>query len=96
MTHEDSLRAASDADSSARPAPEDPGGEPATVRFVQITGDGWHEWTVVEVDARIVPGTRGERCLVFSRRDCIRRVWTYPSDWRTLDAPALAVLSWAR
>lgn len=96
MTHDDSPRAASASDLSARPASVDAGGEPALVRFVQIAGDTWHEWTVVEVDARNVPGTRGEHCLVFSRRDCIRRVWTYPLDWRTLDDAALAVLSWAR
>jgi len=48
------------------------------------------------VDARAVPGAHGARCLVFSREDCIRRVWDYPADWRSLDGAALSALSWHR
>ena len=56
------------------------------------------EWSVVEVtvDRAAVPGARGTHCLLFSRRDCIRRVWEYPAGWRQLDAAALESLSWRR
>ena len=66
------------------------------VRFTQAGGAGWVEWEVVEVNAASVPGARAARCLVFTRQDCIRRVWHYPADWRTLDDAALAALSWQR
>lgn len=70
--------------------------DPRPVRFVQQRGDACVYWTVVEVDARAVPGAHGARCLVFSREDCIRRVWDYPADWRSLDSAALSALSWHR
>jgi hypothetical protein len=70
--------------------------DPTPVRFAQPAGDGWFEWVVFEADAAAVPGAHGARCLVFAREDCIRRVWDYPADWRTLDAEALAALSWHR
>jgi len=54
------------------------------------------EWSVVEVEAKGVPGARGPRCLLFARPDCIRRVWEYPATWRLLDAASLAKLSWHR
>jgi hypothetical protein len=66
------------------------------VAFVQRIGDAFLHWSVTEVDARAVPGARRPRCLVFTRADCIRRVWDYPADWRTLDHEALAALSWHR
>jgi hypothetical protein len=49
------------------------------------------EWAVREVET---PQTwaRGERCLVLNSRDCVRRVWNYPSDWRRLDADGLLAL----
>ena len=28
---------------------------------------------------------RASRCLVLSSRECVRRIWTYPSDWRSLE-----------
>ena len=46
------------------------------------------EWSVREL-ATPQPWARGPRCLVVSSRDCVRRVWSYPSDWRALDADAL-------
>jgi hypothetical protein len=70
--------------------------DPTPVNFTQQVDDAWHFWSVVEVDAREVPGTHGARCLVFARRDCIRRVWDYPADWRALDDAGLAALSWHR
>jgi hypothetical protein len=70
--------------------------DPTPVTFVQFVDEQYLYWSVVEVDARGVPGGRGVRCLVFTRDDCIRRVWDYPPDWRTWDAAALAALSWRR
>jgi hypothetical protein len=66
------------------------------VEFVQPAGTEWVCWTVVEVDAAEVPGAQGPRCLLFTRDDCIRRVWHYPAEWRTLDVAGLAALSWQR
>jgi hypothetical protein len=68
--------------------------DPTPVAFVQRDGDAYVHWSVVEVDVGALPGARGPRCLLFTRQDCIRRVWDYPADWRTLDAAALAALSW--
>ena len=53
------------------------------------------EWSVVEVavDLAAVPGARRAHCLIFSRKDCIRRVWGYPAGWRQFDAAALESLS---
>ena len=70
--------------------------DPTPLVFTQEVGEEWLEWAVVEVEAHGVPGAQGERCLVFSRQACIRRVWNYPRDWRTLDAAGLAALSWQR
>jgi hypothetical protein len=46
------------------------------------------EWTVREVDTP-QPWARGLRCLVLNSRECVRRVWHYPSEWRKLDADQL-------
>jgi len=66
----------------------------APVAFVQRTDDHVLHWWVVEVDAATVPGARGSHCLVFTREDCVRRVWDYPADWQSLDDEGLAALSW--
>jgi hypothetical protein len=70
--------------------------DPAPVKFVERVDDAWVRWSVVEVDARGVPGALGPRCLVFTRADCTRRVWDYPADWRALGDAGLAALSWHR
>ena len=70
--------------------------DPSPVSFVQDIDGAWFQWTVVELDAGMVPGSRGARCLIFARQECIRRVWDFPSDWRTLDAAGLLELSWHR
>jgi hypothetical protein len=70
--------------------------DPTPVTFVQYVGDACLHWSVVEVDAGAVPGARGARCLLFSRPECIRRVWSYPADWRALDDAGLAALGWRR
>jgi hypothetical protein len=70
--------------------------DPPSVSFSRAIDGVWMYWTVVEVDARMVPGSHGARCLIFAHQDCIRRVWDFPSDWRGLDATALEELSWHR
>lgn len=101
---------ADEIDSAAMPALHNPSMDPIgpttpppvrSERVVDATclryrDEAFVEWTVVEVEANGVPGARGPRCLLFSRQDCIRRVWEYPTNWRQLDATALAVLSWHR
>jgi hypothetical protein len=46
------------------------------------------EWSVREM-ATPHAWARAPHCLVLSSRECVRRVWSYPSDWRTLDADKL-------
>ena len=53
------------------------------------TGD---EWRVFERDARLVPGSRGPRCLYFDGEGIVRRVWHYPVDWQSLPSAALLAL----
>lgn len=57
---------------------------------VIVDSDGV-EWAVQEVDTPQA-WARGERCLVLNSRDCVRRVWNYPPDWRRLDADRLLAL----
>ena len=71
-------------------------GAGAPVAFIQHVDGAYLRWSVVEVDAGGVPGARGARCLTFTRDGCVRRVWDYPANWRTLDDTALAALSWHR
>ena len=54
------------------------------------------EWRVRERDAQHDPGALSPSCLVFDSVDAIRRVWTYPSNWRTLDDATLEALSWGK
>ena len=49
------------------------------------------EWSVQEVETPQA-WARGKRCLVLNSRDCVRRVWNYPPDWRHLDADTLFAL----
>ena len=49
------------------------------------------EWSVQEVETPQA-WARGKRCLVLNSRDCVRRVWDYPADWRRLDADTLFAL----
>jgi hypothetical protein len=59
-----------------------------------IMDRGGVEWTVREVRTP-QPWARGDRCLVLNSRECVRRLWRYPSDWRTLDAEDLLELGTA-
>jgi hypothetical protein len=52
-----------------------------------VDGDGI-EWSVRELETPQA-WARAPRCLVLSSRDCVRRVWAYPAEWRSLDADAL-------
>lgn len=54
---------------------------------VVVDSDGV-EWAVREI-ATPQAWARGKRCLVLNSRDCVRRIWNYPSDWRRLDADSL-------
>lgn len=42
------------------------------------------EWHVHEMSALSVPGSRGERCLIFDSEISVRRVWDYPASWNEL------------
>jgi hypothetical protein len=53
-----------------------------------IVDDDGVEWSVREL-ATPQEWARGAHCLVLSSRDCVRRVWNYPDDWRRLGAEAL-------
>ena len=46
------------------------------------------EWSVREVETPQA-WARAARCLVLSSRECVRRIWRYPDEWRTLDADVL-------
>ena len=49
------------------------------------------EWTVREL-ATPQSWARAPRCLVLNSRECVRRIWSYPSHWRALDADSLLLL----
>ena len=46
-------------------------------------------WIVRERDASQQPGARADHYLCFDSSDSRRRVWQYPSDWRSLPDDAL-------
>jgi len=50
---------------------------------------GESTWSVHEVDARDVPGTRGSSCLIFESPEAVRRAWVFPAHWRELDDDSL-------
>jgi hypothetical protein len=79
-------RAAPRAAADARP-------DPTPVRYIEQVDEEYLHWAVVEADAGAVPGSRGARCLLFTREGCVRRVWDYPAHWRTLDGAGLGALS---
>ena len=54
------------------------------------------EWRVRERDAQCDAGASSASCLVFDSPNAIRRVWTYPDNWRTLAPATLEALSWCR
>jgi hypothetical protein len=46
-------------------------------------------WTAREVDAELIPGSRGARCLILECQEAVRRLWVYPANWRQLDPELL-------
>ena len=64
-------------------------GGAAVEPFAHVVVDrGGVEWTVREVPTP-QSWAKGARCLVLNSRECVRRLWNYPSHWRTLDADTL-------
>jgi hypothetical protein len=59
------------------------------VRFV---GAGGIAWRVVERGAAGVPGARAACCLIFLSEALVRRIWSFPSDWRGLSPVELEAL----
>ena len=51
-------------------------------------------WCVREAAPSTLPGHEGARCLIFASDMILRRVWTYPADWRRLSPAELVALSW--
>jgi hypothetical protein len=51
----------------------------------RVVQRGSRAWRVREIAARAVPGSRGPRCLICESTEVVRRLWTYPTDWRGLD-----------
>ena len=64
---------------------------PGSVDFLD---SNFVHWQVIERDASADPGSHSRWCLVFSCADAARRVWEYPSTWRTLSGTELTALSW--
>lgn len=63
---------------------------PDAVRFTD--GDGV-AWRVVDYVAPDAPNERGAHSLIFLSESIVRRVWTFPADWRQLSAAALEALT---
>ena len=64
--------------------------DPSAVHLVDREGVLWR---VVERATADLPGARGPCCLIFLSEAVVRRVWTYPSDWRQLTWPELVALT---
>jgi hypothetical protein len=85
-------------DSGESPRASSAAGRPSeqvVARRSYIDADGL-AWEVREVVGTDVPGARGPSCLVFESAVVIRRVWTFPDDWRQMSTEDLARLSWER
>jgi hypothetical protein len=62
---------------------------PDAVHFVDGGGIAWR---VVDCAGARVPGSRGPRCLIFLSEGLVRRVWSFPPDWRALSPAGLEAL----
>lgn len=58
-----------------------PAEQPRRTVIDASTGQAWQVW---EADTARLPGSHGDRCLIFDGREVIRRVWTVPDDWRAM------------
>lgn len=65
---------------------------PSLVQFRDPSGARWSVW---ERDTRLDPGHRAASCLIFAHEETVRRVWSYPDNWRELSPAELFELSWA-
>jgi hypothetical protein len=45
---------------------------------------GNEQWTVREVDALRIPGALSASCLICETPEIVRRLWRYPTNWRSL------------
>ena len=59
-----------------------------SIFFVDNLGTGWQVFELL--------GAGGSRSLIFESDMALRRVRTYPSDWRDLSTTEFLTLSWAR
>jgi hypothetical protein len=50
----------------------------------RIIRRGAHEWRLREMNAGAVPGAHAARCLICESDDVVRRIWSYPDNWREL------------
>jgi hypothetical protein len=50
-------------------------------------------WSVTEIAGNVL-ARPGQRCLIFASADAVRRVWSYPAEWRELSDAELEALSW--
>jgi hypothetical protein len=58
-------------------------------RWVTVDGE---RSLIAELDARDVPGARGDHCLIRSNDAAMRRIWSYPADWHRLEDAKLMAL----
>jgi hypothetical protein len=59
---------------------------------VRVIKGGGHVWRVSEVPYASYD-RRGQTCLIFENEQVVRRVRTFPSDWRTRSDDELYALS---
>ena len=63
---------------------------PDAVRFTDSAGI---KWRVVDYIASNAPNERASHSLIFLSESVVRRVWTFPDDWRGLSPAALEALT---
>lgn len=67
---------------------------PASRSAVEYTDVDGVQWTVREIAPATTLAHSGQPSLIFESAMAVRRVWRYPSDWRTLSSEHLSALSW--
>jgi hypothetical protein len=58
----------------------------------RIIRRGGREWRMREMNASTVPGAHAPRCLICESDDVVRRIWSYPENWRYLPDDELLAL----
>lgn len=56
-------------------------------RYSMLDGSGV-PWIVHELETPEA-WAHAKRCLILNSRECVRRLWDYPGNWRSLDADTL-------